>query len=138
MKKPDRFDDAATLVHLPFTSPKTHHYTYTFDDIDDRNDIVHFISHGDTADYDCYICILDTSSPIDSDLLVWCSCPDYYYRREYGNAQNDTAIPPYQTIPSDITNPDYLPSVCKHLASILRDWSYICATYILPHYLDTP
>lgn len=55
-----------------------------------------------------------------NDVLINCSCPDFYYRFSYTATVKGYGFNTNQTIPSPIRNPKLKGSGCKHLTRILN------------------
>lgn len=55
-----------------------------------------------------------------NDVLINCSCPDFYYRFSYSATVNKYGFNTNQSIPAKIRNPKNKGSGCKHLIRILN------------------
>lgn len=55
-----------------------------------------------------------------NDILINCTCPDFYYRFSYSATINKYGLNTNQTIPARIRNPSNLGSGCKHLMRIIN------------------
>lgn len=61
-----------------------------------------------------------------ADVLVDCSCPDFYYRYSYVATKNGYKYGTPQDIPADIRNPhDDKGGQCKHLTALLSNKKWI-------------
>ena len=58
---------------------------------------------------------------INSDLRVYCDCPDFIFRYNFITNQLDFHLEP-QSVPPDITNTDQIGTVCKHIVAILSTY----------------
>jgi hypothetical protein len=55
-----------------------------------------------------------------NDLLINCTCPDFYYRFSYSATVNNYGFNTNQLIPAKIRNPENQGSGCKHLTRIIN------------------
>lgn len=75
-----------------------------------------------------------------SDILVDCSCPDFKYRYSHTASVNGYKYGRKEIIPSNKTNPFKEGSVCKHLASLLSNKSWVSkyASSINSYFRENP
>lgn len=55
-----------------------------------------------------------------NDILINCTCPDFYYRFSYSATINNYGFRTNQKIPARIRNPENKGSGCKHLMRIIN------------------
>lgn len=74
----------------------------------------------------------------ESDLLVDCSCPDFYYRMSYWASKYGYKAGKMQTIPAKVRNPnDTEGAVCKHLTALLNNKTWLVkVASVVNNYLD--
>lgn len=81
--------------------------------------------HRGNVNFDSIEKALNIALDEEKDLLVNCTCPDFYYRFSYVATRNGYKKGKRQLIPAPIRNPhDNKGSMCKHLLMILKnkDW----------------
>ena len=69
-----------------------------------------------------------------NDVMVRCSCPDFFYRFSYLATRDDFGYKTDQPIPAPIRNPNGEGSMCKHLTRLLNSptsWRFKVVTAIV-------
>ena len=99
-----------------------------YENIDGLN-VMHFKIHSEHEDNTLYYCAIGTDDRIltrNSNIKVYCSCPDFAYTFAYVLYKHDSLLFPYEfpiefrTIPPRKRNPQQIPFVCKHLYTIIQ------------------
>ena len=76
-----------------------------------------------------------------NDMLINCTCPDFYYRFSYAATVNNYGFNTNQIIPARIRNPKNEGSGCKHLMRIINAsylWKSKVITAVLHAIQDDP
>lgn len=92
--------------------------------------------HRGNVNFDTVETALNTALDEEKDLLVNCTCPDFYYRFSYVATKNGYKNGKRQRKPAPIRNPrDNKGSFCKHLIMILKNKKWVRKLASVVNYL---
>lgn len=123
-------------VEIPVRGTENYICTIEFNNVIETLARVVDKQHRGNVNFDSVEKALNIALDEEKDVLVNCTCPDFYYRFSYVATRNGYKKGKRQNIPAPIRNPhDNKGSFCKHLIMILKNKTWVRKLASVVNYL---